>query len=132
MSARAKERMADPNLNDSLSDPVLGELRRIDAFSHGKTLAVDGRELRLVLETDQGLTTEAILQARRLLSTSDDFTQRAKRSAAEALHGLKNDTWNDAEPSLSVEDISRQLCLEACEIAPDGAASLYFGDGGLF
>jgi hypothetical protein len=124
--------MTDPSLSDSISDPILGELRRIDAFSHGRAVVVGGRQARLVIETGEGLTTEALAQARRLLSTADDSTERAKRHAAEALHELKNDTWNGDAPRLSVSELSQQLRLEACEIAADGLATLYFGDGGLF
>jgi hypothetical protein len=37
-----------------------------------------------------------------------------------------------ADPPLSASQLAERLELEACEIAADGQATLYFGDGGLF
>jgi hypothetical protein len=120
--------MTDTNL----SDPIVGELRPIDEFSHGRALSVDGREVQLVIETGEGLTPEALAQARNLVGAPDDFAKRARRLAAESLHGLKNETWSGDDPPLSTAQLEQQLSLEACEIAADGVATLYFDDGGLF
>src|SRR5687768_12544558 len=38
-----------------ISDPIAGDLRRIDAFSHGRALTVEGREVQAVVETGEGL-----------------------------------------------------------------------------
>lgn len=115
-----------------ISDPLVGELRRIDAFSHGRALSVEGREVQLVIETGEGLTPEALAQARRLIVESDDFAERARRDASETLSELKNDTWTGNDPPLEAARLAQRLSLEACEIAADGVATLYFADGGLF
>lgn len=115
-----------------ISDPIAGDLRRIDAFSHGRTLTVEGREVQAVVETGEGLTPEALAQARRLVSEPDDFVRRARRHAAESLCELKNQTWSGEDPPLSATQLALALSLEACEIGADGLATLYFADGGLF
>jgi hypothetical protein len=116
----------------SINDPVLGELRRIDAFTHGRTVTVEGRELLAVIETGEGLTPEALTQARRLISAPGDFAQRARHYASESLCDLKNDTWAGDDAPVLASDLAQRLNLEACEIAADGLATLYFADGGLF
>jgi hypothetical protein len=114
-------------------DPILGELKPLDAFTHGRHVKLDGREIQLVLETGEGLTPEALTQARRFASTPADFTKRGQRFAAESLLELKNDTWQgDGESALSVGELAQQLSLEACEIAADGLARLYFASADLF
>lgn len=116
----------------SIHDPVLGELRRIDAFTHGRNVTVEGRELLAVVETGEGLTPEALAQARRLVSDPADFAQRARRYASESLHDSKNDTWRgDDEPMLATS-LAQRLSLEGCEIAADGLATLYFVVEGSF
>lgn len=118
--------------NTNLSDPIVGELLPLDEFSHGRALSVGGRAVQLLVETGEGLTTEALTQARRLVSAPDDFAQRAQQSASEVLHGLKNETWSGDDPPLSAAQLAQRLSLEACEIGADGVATLYFDDGGLF
>jgi hypothetical protein len=118
--------------NAIISDPVVGELRRIDAFSHGRTLTVEGREVQVVIETGEGLTPAALAQARRLFKAANDFAQHARRQASESLCELRNDTWAGEDPPLSAAAVALRLSLEACEIDADGVASLYFADGGLF
>jgi hypothetical protein len=120
--------MADANI----TDPILGELRRVDAFSHARSLTIAGREVQLVIETGEGLTAEALAQARNLVTAPADFAERARRLASESLLELKNETWLGADPPLSASQLAERLELEACEIAADGQATLYFGDGGLF
>lgn len=120
--------MADANI----SDPMLGELRRIDDFSHGRAVNVAGREVQLVIDTGEGLTPEALTQARNLVGAPDDFSERARQLAAESLRELKNETWVSDDPPLTASQLAERLSLEACEIAADGLATLYFDDGGLF
>lgn len=115
-----------------ISDPIAGELRRIDAFSHGRALTVEGHQVQAVVETGEGLTPEALAQTRRLISAPDDFAQRARLHASETLRELKNDTWTGNDPPLDASQLALRLELEACEIAADGVATLYFADGGLF
>lgn len=115
-----------------ISDPLVGELQRIDAFSHGRALAIAGREVQLIIETGEGLTPEALAQARRLIVDPDEFAERAGRDASETLKELKNDTWTGNDPPLEAAQLAERLSLEACEIAADGVATLYFADGGLF
>jgi hypothetical protein len=118
--------------NEIINDPVVGELRRIDAFSHGRALLVQGREVQAVIDTGAGLTPAALAQVRRLFSAPDDFAQEARREASEILCELKNETWAGEDPPLSAAELALRLSLEACEIDADGLASLYFADGGLF
>jgi hypothetical protein len=120
--------MADSNI----TDPTLGELRRIDDFSHGLAVTVAGREVQVVIDTGEGLTPEALAQARKLVGAADDFSQRARQLASESLRELKNETWSGDHPPLSTPQLAERLSLEACEIAADGVATLYFDDGGLF
>ena len=115
-----------------ISDPLVGELQRIDAFSHGRALAIAGREVQLIIETGEGLTPEALAQARRLIVDPDEFAERAGRDASETLKELKNDTWTGNDPPLEAAQLAERLSLEACEIAADGVATLYFADGDLF
>jgi hypothetical protein len=116
----------------NLSDPILGELRPIDEFSHGRAVRVGGREVQLVIETGEGLTPEALAQARRLVGAPDEFAERARQLASETMRELKNETWSGDDPPLSAAQLAHRLSLEACEIAADGVATLYFDDGGLF
>jgi hypothetical protein len=116
----------------NLSDPILGELRSIDEFSHGRAVSVGGREVQLVIETGEGLTPEALAQARRLVGAPDEFAERARQLASETMRELKNETWSGDDPPLSAAQLADRLSLEACEIAADGVATLYFDDGGLF
>lgn len=114
-------------------DPVLGDLKRLDAFTHGRHVTVDGREVLLVIETAEGLTPEALAQARRLAGALRDFAQRARSFAAESLVELKNDAWrSDDAHALTPREVEQQLGLEACEVAADGVATLYLGSGELF
>jgi hypothetical protein len=128
----ARARRSNGMTETIISDPIAGELRRIDAFSHGRALTVEGREVQAVVETGEGLTPEALAQARRLVSQPDHFAQRARLHAAESLCELKNETWAGEDPPLSASQLALALSLEACEIGADGVATLYFADGGLF
>ena len=120
--------MVDANI----TDPTLGELRRIDDFSHGRSVIVSGREVQLVIDTGEGLTPEALAQARNVVGAPEHFSQRARQLASESLHELKNETWSGDDSPLTASQLAERLSLEACEIAADGLATLYFDDGGLF
>ena len=114
-------------------DPILGDLKPLDAFTHGRHVKLGGHDVQLVLETGEGLTPEALTQARRFASAPADFTKRGQLFAAESLIELKNDTWRgDGASALSAGELEQQLTLEACEIAADGLARLYFASGELF
>lgn len=117
---------------NKIVDPVLGELQRLDAFTHGRQLSIDGHEMRLVIETAEGLSPEALALARRIVGELDSFVGGARRIAAESLIELKNDTWRGDASELTAEDLERRLSLDECEVATDGEAKLYFSDGGQF
>jgi len=120
-------------MQELLSDPILGELRPIDPFTHGFHISLEGRDVLVAIETGEGLSPEAIAQARRLVSAPTEVTARAKAEASESLIDLKNGDWAGDEPGpLTAPQLAARLSLEACEIAVDGGATLYFGDDGLF
>jgi hypothetical protein len=125
--------MGEPMTEAVIVDPVLGALKRLDAFTHGRQVPVDGREVQLVIETGEGLTPEALTQARRLFGAFEELTKRCRRFAAESLVDSKNDAWRgDDSDALTSGELEAQLSVEACEIAADGVATLYFGSGELF
>jgi hypothetical protein len=101
-----------------MNDPTLGELTRIDDFSHYLLVSIAGRQVRVVLETGEGLTPRAVEQARRITLDADAFARRARGYAAEQL-------IDSSQPRPTLD-------LEAIEIASDGVASCYFADGGAF
>ena len=116
-----------------ITDPVLGELTALDAFQHGRHFPAEGRDIMVAIETAEGLTPEALAQARRIVGALADFTRRSQRFAAESLLALRNETWRrDDAPALTVSEVELQLSLEACEVAADGTATLYLADGDLF
>ena len=119
--------------DDAIHDSLLGILSRLDPFMHGRHFSVEGRDVLVAIETGEGLTPEALAQARRLAGALEDLAKRARRFAAESLGDLKNETWNADEPRvLTTDELERTLSLDACEIAADGIATLYLADGGLF
>jgi len=120
-------------MGELLSDPILGELRPIDPFTHGLHISFEGRDVMVAIETGEGLSPQAVAQARRLVSAPADVTARAKADAAESLIDLKNGDWAGDEPGpLTASQLAARLRLEACEIAADGGATFYFDDDGLF
>lgn len=102
----------------TMHDPTLGELTRIDDFSHYLRVSCEGRSVRVVLETGEGLTPQAVAQARRITLDADAFAGRARGHATEQL-------GDSSEPRPALD-------LEAIEIAADGVASCYFADGGAY
>src|SRR5689334_18849073 len=107
---------------NTIVDPVLGELQRLDAFTHGRQLSMDGHEIRLVIETAEGLSPEAVALARRIVSGLDGFVEGARRVAAESLLELKNDTWRGDGGELTQAELELRLTLSECEVATDGEA----------
>lgn len=103
----------------TLGDPVLGELTRIDDFAHFRLVTIAGESVRLVIETGEGLTPEATAQARQIVSAPDALAERARSYAREHL------VVEEDEPTPTLD-------LEEIEVAPNGVASFYFGDGGAF
>jgi hypothetical protein len=120
-------------MRELLHDPILGELHRIDPFTHGLHISVEAHEVLVAIETGEGLSPEAVEQARRLVSAPAEFAARAKGEAAASLIELKNEDWAGDQPRpLTAPELAQRLRLEACEIAVDGGATLYFADDGLF
>ena len=119
-------------MTDAISDPILGKLEPLDDFTHARQLQLDGRSISLSIETGEGLTDAAVTQARRLLASLADIAGRAATYAGGALVDLKNDTWLADQPLLTAPAIAARLELEACEVAADGVATLYFSDGEQF
>ena len=120
-------------MTDVIQDPILGELTRLDAFQHGRQVSIEGQEVTVSIETIRGLTPEALTQARRVVAAPEDLARRARRYAADALLELRNEDWLPQDtPPITATELEQSFSVGACDISPDGTATLYMSDGGQF
>lgn len=116
-----------------ITDPDLGPLRWEDTFSWwaGALDTRGGGSADLYLSITQQPSPDALKRAAGTVSRFH-ATEAALRHAATAeLLEIFNSEWNDGSP-LDATSFMAHMKLEAMTVYEDGAAEIYYADGGLF
>ena len=90
-----------------------------------------GQEVEVSIQDEEGEAEESIARARRAYESVRDSGEYICRCAARELLAICNEEWNTGD-AFSEDEFIAKMSVDNVTLYPDGAAEVYYDDGGMF